>query len=134
MSQKQKDMFFEQELAEIGKAITEADGEVLHEIMHNVLKNRTLSLVTEEDVEERGGWPFPREMLAKIHIDLINEGALGVGWVISFPQPDRFGEDKELVKSIKDGGLFTKFIMSGLDLIITSTITFTNTIFRICFK
>ena len=52
MSQKQKDMFFEQELAEIGKAITEADGEVLHEIMNNVLKNRTLSLVTEEDVEE----------------------------------------------------------------------------------
>ena len=52
MSQKQKDMFFEQELAEIGKAITEADGEVLYEIMHNVLKNRTLSLVTEEDVEE----------------------------------------------------------------------------------
>ena len=52
MSQKQKDMFFEQELAEIGKAITEADGEVLHEIMHNVLKNRTLSLVTEEEVEE----------------------------------------------------------------------------------
>ena len=46
MSQKQKDMFFEQELAEIGKAITEADGEVLHEIMHNVLKDRTLSLVT----------------------------------------------------------------------------------------
>ena len=52
MSQKQKDMFFEQELAEIGKAISEADGECLHEIMHNVLKDRTLSLVTEEDVEE----------------------------------------------------------------------------------
>ena len=52
MSQKQKDMFFEQELAEIGKAITEADGEILPEIMHNVLKDRTLSLVTEEDVEE----------------------------------------------------------------------------------
>ena len=52
MSQKQKDMFFEQELAEIGKAIAEADGEILHEIMHNVLKDRTLSLVTEEDVEE----------------------------------------------------------------------------------
>ena len=52
MSQKQKDMFFEQELAEIGKAIAEADGEILHEIMHNVLKDRTLTLVTEEDVEE----------------------------------------------------------------------------------
>ena len=52
MTQKQKDMFREQELTEIGKAITEADGEVLHEIMHNVLKDRTLSLVTEEEVEE----------------------------------------------------------------------------------
>ena len=52
MTQKQKEMFREQELAEIGKAISEADGECLHEIMHNVLKDRTLSLVTEEDVEE----------------------------------------------------------------------------------
>lgn len=50
------------------------------------------------------------------------------------PQFAKKDYDKELVKSIKDGGLFTKFIMSGLDLIITSTITFTNTIFRICFK
>jgi hypothetical protein len=52
MTQKQKDMFREQELAEIGKAISEADGEILHEIMHNVLKDRTLSLVKEEEVEE----------------------------------------------------------------------------------
>ena len=53
MSQKQKEMFREQELIEIGKAISEGgNGECLHEIMHNVLKNRTLSLVTEEDVEE----------------------------------------------------------------------------------
>jgi len=52
MTQKQKDMFREQELAEIGKAISEADGEVLHEIMQNVLKDRTLSLVKEEEVEE----------------------------------------------------------------------------------
>ena len=52
MPAKQKELFREQELAEIGKAISEADGECLHEIMHNVLKDRTLSLVTEEDVEE----------------------------------------------------------------------------------
>ena len=53
MSQKQKEMFREQELIEIGKAISEGgNGECLHEIMHNVLKDRTLSLVTEEDVEE----------------------------------------------------------------------------------
>ena len=52
MTQKQKEMFREQELAEIGKAISEADGECLYEIMNNVLKDRRLSLVTEEEVEE----------------------------------------------------------------------------------
>ena len=52
MIKKQKDMFREQELTEIGEAILKADGEILPEIMHNVLKNRTLSLVTEEEVEE----------------------------------------------------------------------------------
>ena len=53
MSQKQKEMFREQELMEIGKAISEGgNGDCLHEIMHNVLKDRTLSFVTEEEVEE----------------------------------------------------------------------------------
>ena len=53
MSQKQKEMFREQELAEISKAISEGgNGECLQEILHNVLKDRTLSLVTEEEVEE----------------------------------------------------------------------------------
>ena len=53
MSQKQKEMFREQELMEIGKAISEGgNGDCLHEIMHNVLKDRTLSFVTEEEVKE----------------------------------------------------------------------------------
>ena len=53
MTQKQKDMFREQELTEIGKAISEGgNGDCLHEILHNVLKDRSLSLVTEEEVEE----------------------------------------------------------------------------------
>lgn len=42
--------------------------------------------------------------------------------------------DKELIKSIKEGGLFTKFVMSGLDLIVSSTIYLINTLVRICFK
>jgi hypothetical protein len=53
MTQKQKEMFREQELTEIGKAISEGgNGECLQEILHNVLKDRTLSFVTEEEVEE----------------------------------------------------------------------------------
>lgn len=56
--------------------------------------------ITEEDVEEKGGYPFPRKDLADIQNDLINKGALGVGWVIAFPQPDRFGGDLEFAESL----------------------------------
>ena len=41
--------------------------------------------ITEDDVEREGGWPIPRQRLAEIQVDLINSGAIGVGWVISFP-------------------------------------------------
>ena len=50
--------------------------------------------ITEEDVQARGGYPFPRQDLAEIQRNLINEGSLGVGWVILFPQEDRFGGDE----------------------------------------
>ena len=49
--------------------------------------------ITEKDVAEEGGWPFPRRRLAQLQVDLINEGAIGVGWVMSFPQADRMGGD-----------------------------------------
>ena len=49
--------------------------------------------ITEEDVANEGGWPFPRRTLAQLQVDLINAGAIGVGWVISFPQADRMGGD-----------------------------------------
>jgi len=42
--------------------------------------------ITEEDVANEGGWPFPRRRLAQIQVDLINSGAIGVGWVIGLPQ------------------------------------------------
>ena len=54
----------------------------------------TILNITEEDVQLKGGYPFPRQDLASIHIDLLNKGALGVGWVILFPQDDRFGGDE----------------------------------------
>ena len=50
--------------------------------------------ITEEDVEREGGYPLPRQRLAEIQIDLLNKGAIGVGWVISFPQADRMGGDE----------------------------------------
>ena len=50
--------------------------------------------ITEDDIEREGGWPLPRQRLAEIQLDLINNGAIGVGWVVSFPQADRMGGDE----------------------------------------
>ena len=57
--------------------------------------------ITERDVEREGGYPFPRRKLADIQNDLINQGAIGVGWVIAFPQEDRFGGDVAFAESLQ---------------------------------
>lgn len=59
--------------------------------------------ITEEDIAREGGWPFPRDRLADIQAGLIDRGALGVGWVILFPQPDRFGGDQAFADSLARG-------------------------------
>ena len=56
--------------------------------------------ITEEDVEREGGYPLPRKRLADIQLDILGKGALGVGWVISFPQPDRLMGDEEFARSL----------------------------------
>ena len=55
--------------------------------------NIVLLNLTEEDIHNEGGWPFPRERLAEIHVDLLNAGAASVAWVAVFSEPDRFGGD-----------------------------------------
>ena len=57
--------------------------------------------ITEEDVEREGGYPLPRKRLADIQLELLGKGALGVGWVISFPQPDRLMGDVEFARSLE---------------------------------
>ena len=54
----------------------------------------TILNISEEDVRERGGWPFPRKDLAQLQLDILSEGAIGIGWVVSFSEPDRFGGDE----------------------------------------
>jgi adenylate cyclase len=56
--------------------------------------------LTEEDIQSEGGWPFPRERLAEIHIDLLNAGALSVSWVAVFSEPDRFGGDTAFAEAL----------------------------------
>jgi len=56
--------------------------------------------ITEQDVENEGGYPFPRRRLAEIQVELINQGAIGIGWVISFPQADRMGGDEVFAQTL----------------------------------
>jgi len=56
--------------------------------------------ITEEDIEKEGGYPLPRKRLADINLEILGNGALGVGWVISFPQADRFGGDVDFARSL----------------------------------
>jgi len=53
----------------------------------------TILNIDEQFLDEQGGYPLPRDTLAKIHKDIMDAGALGVGWVMLFPHPDRLGGD-----------------------------------------
>ena len=60
----------------------------------------TILNIAEEDVRDEGGWPFPRERLAEIHLELLERGAMGVGYVIAFSEPDRFGGDEAFANTL----------------------------------
>ena len=60
----------------------------------------TILNITEEDIANEGGYPLSRQTLAQIHINLLRRGAIGVGWVMAFPQPDRFGGDFEFSEAL----------------------------------
>ena len=56
--------------------------------------------ITEDDIAKEGGYPFSRQTLAEIQIELLKKGAIGVGWVMAFPQPDRFGGDEQFADAL----------------------------------
>ena len=60
----------------------------------------TILNITENDIANEGGYPLSRQTLAEIHINLLRKGATGVGWVLAFPQPDRFGGDFEFSEAL----------------------------------
>ena len=56
--------------------------------------------ITEEDITNEGGYPLSRSRLAEIHIELLQKGAIGVGWSLSFPQKDRFNGDDDFAYAL----------------------------------
>jgi len=63
----------------------------------------TILNLDERFIDQEGGYPIPRQRLAEINKQILEGGALGVGWVISFPHPDRLGGDKEFAESLQQG-------------------------------
>ena len=61
----------------------------------------TVLNITEDDITNEGGYPLPRQRLSGIQAQLLENGASGIGWVIAFPQPDRFGGDVEFKQSLE---------------------------------
>ena len=61
----------------------------------------TILNITDSDVRSEGGYPFPRQRLAEINDEIMAKGALGVGFVISFVDKDRFGGDSQFLNSIQ---------------------------------
>ena len=51
-------------------------------------------------IDSQGGYPLPRKTLADIHIKLLQEGAIGVGWVMLFPHPDRLNGDENFATAL----------------------------------
>ena len=69
--------------------------------------------ITEQDVENEGGYPFPRKRLGDINNSLMEKGALGVGWVISFPQADRMNGDQFFSESLKNSNSVIAMFQDG---------------------
>ncbi len=63
----------------------------------------TILNLDEEFIDQEGGYPIPRQRLAEINKQILDSSALGVGWVIAFPHPDRLGGDKEFAESLQQG-------------------------------
>jgi len=67
----------------------------------NATGHFTILNIDEEYLDEQGGYPLPRQTLAKIHNDIMEAGAYGVGWVMLFPHEDRMGGDDEFSKALQ---------------------------------
>ena len=61
----------------------------------NATGHFTVLNITEQDLDNLGGYPLPRQDLARIHKEIMDAGAYGVGWVMLFPHADRMGGDDE---------------------------------------
>ena len=46
--------------------------------------------IDEEALKKQGQWPWPRQDLAELNQQLLEQGASAVVYTVLFPEPDRF--------------------------------------------
>ena len=49
----------------------------------------TVLNITDDDINREGGYPLSRQRLSEIQTQIIDRGAIGVGWVVTFPNKGR---------------------------------------------
>ena len=49
----------------------------------------TVLNITDDDINREGGYPLSRQRLSEIQTQIIDRGAIGVGWVVTFPNKNR---------------------------------------------
>ncbi len=59
----------------------------------------------EASIEKNGQWPWPRDKIAELILELRQNGAGVIVMPILFSEPDRFGKDFEFVSMLKDNGV-----------------------------
>ena len=52
----------------------------------------TVLNITDDDINNEGGYPLSRQRLSEIQTQIIDRGAIGVGWVVTFPNKGRFSD------------------------------------------
>ena len=73
--------------------------------------------IDDSALQQFGQWPWPRQTLADLQAAILQSGATGIGWVMTFPEADRMGGDAAFAEALKlapsvigiaetDGGAF----------------------------
>jgi len=57
--------------------------------------------IDEQALEEGGQWPWPRQDLAQLNQQLLEQGASAVVYTVLFPETDRFGGDAAFASSME---------------------------------
>ena len=57
--------------------------------------------IDEKALEEGGQWPWPRQDLAQLNQQLLEQGASAVVYTVLFPETDRFGGDAAFASSME---------------------------------